>query len=224
MTRARKAARQLQNGVFSFASVLLLVCFLSNELPDPPDMSGVSQVTPPKPKDGKGIAPKGVRLAAADEPEERYGVPRTGRICIEDNGWTSFNASLPLIAQRLRDNGIANVVTWDECNPYNPSDRVVDITYANTTEAYCARVESGGWKLVGTEWFRVAPSIRVNMGQKAGCWATVAMQQHVLFHEVGHAFKLIHADGPGVMSSWDYSQYTPDDYLTLRQQGYNDLL
>lgn len=168
-----------------------------------------------------------------------YGVPRSGRICIEDNGYTSYNDTLPLLVNRLHDHGITNVVVWDECNGpggpmsgndtvdrpvvYNRLDHVIDIVYANSpSEDYCARTERT-WNWDGNKWIVASTNIRLNLAFFQGCRSTAFERRHVMFHEVGHAYSLTHEDGPGVMTTWAYGEYTPADYAHLRRAGYTDL-
>lgn len=175
----------------------------------------------------------GTTLPASAETAGQYGVPRSGRICIEDNGWNFFNPVAPELASRMRAQGVANVVVWDECdgpngqkNVYHTLDRVIDIVTANSpSENYCARLERT-WKWTGYKWVVASSNIRLNIGIPH-CWDTTYDKAHLLSHEVMHAFGAVHEGRyDRVVASntgWDYQWPTNQDYRDLRRFGYTDL-
>lgn len=162
----------------------------------------------------------------------QYGVPRSGRICIEDNGWTLYNDALPGLAQRMRAAGVANVTVWDECdgpngqkNVYHTLDRVIDIVTTNSpNENYCGRIERV-WKWNGSKWLVASTNIRINLGIPR-CYNTAFARQHGVSHEVMHAFAMVHegtAERVVGSKGWDYAWPTAYDYADLRKAGYTDL-
>lgn len=175
----------------------------------------------------------GSTLPAHAETAGQYGVPRTGRICIEDNGWSLYNDALPELAARMRAQGVANVVVWDECNGpggqlnvYHTTDRVIDIITANSpNENYCGRVERT-WKWVNSKWVVASTNIRVNLGIPS-CYNNAFARRHGMSHEVMHSFGSVHegrddrvVDHQG---GWNYAWPTNQDYRELRYAGYTDL-
>jgi hypothetical protein len=163
----------------------------------------------------------------------QYGVPRTGRICVEDNGWNFFNPVLPELASRMRAQGVSNIVVWDECdgpggqkNVYHKLDHVIDIVTANEPNSnWCARVERT-WAWNGSKWVVSSTNIRINIGI-AICWSSTFNKAHVISHEMMHAYGAVHegrddrvVDAQG---GWTYQWPTNQDYRELRYFGYTDL-
>lgn len=174
-----------------------------------------------------GVALTGtLAQTASAETAGQYGVPRSGRICIEDNGWNFFNTALPELASRMRAQGVANVVVWDECNPAHDAAHTIDVTASNSpTENYCARTERT-WSWNGYKWVVASTLIRFNTGIKS-CYATDFAKRHVMSHEVMHSFAAVHEGRwDRVVSDtngWDFQWPTNQDYRDLRSFGYTDL-
>lgn len=169
----------------------------------------------------------GTTLPASAEEGGQYGVPRTGRICIEDNGWNFLNPMLPELAYRMRQQAVANVVVWDECNPTHDSAHTIDITgsYHPGETGWCARLERT-WAWNGAKWVVSSSLIRFNL-TVAHCIDTAFDKAHLISHEVMHAFGAVHEGRydrvVAANTGWNYQWPTNQDYRDLRRYGYTDL-
>lgn len=155
-------------------------------------------------------------VALPTETVGQYHLPLGKRICIQDNGWTRWNDVLPNIAWRLRSHGITDVVVWDNCSS-QPASQVVRLATSNDPNSYyCARTERGAY-VNGVATGQTI--IRVNLASNwyGQCLSNWGQRAHVMSHEVGHAFGLVHSTGDSVMapSRFDLAWFTAADYTNL---------
>lgn len=149
---------------------------------------------------------------------------RNGQICVKTGGSTYWPMPSATAGWNASD---INVTYNDTCSNYDRAHTVVVAAYNDPNENACAKTASlnndYSWEYVTYNGVKVARWVPNQMvvwlnhadNLIAGCRNTVAMRQHLLSHELGHAFGMAHNTlTDSVMSTtngWDFSLPTATD-------------